>query len=148
MPERIIKDCIEQSFIPSHCKSYEGAGMREFMLECLCCLSGYSFSSRYSRMSPGWQSNSLQIASSVEKRIAFAFPVFRIERLAGVRSIFSASSLSEIFRFAIITSKFTIIGIVQVLIIRCLFFLASSTTKYSVCSVCNRHTYRSISIRY
>ena len=26
-----------QSFIPSHCKSYEGAGMREFMLECLCC---------------------------------------------------------------------------------------------------------------
>ena len=31
--------------------------------------------------------------------------------LAGVRSIFSAKSPSEIFRFAIITSKFTIIGI-------------------------------------
>ena len=37
VPEKIIKDCSMQSFIPSHCKSYEGAGMREFMLECLCC---------------------------------------------------------------------------------------------------------------
>lgn len=53
----------------------------------------------------------LQIASKVEKRMAFAFPVFSMERLAGVRSIFSAKSPSEIFRFAIITSKFTIIGI-------------------------------------
>ena len=45
--------------------------------------------------------------------MAFAFPVFNMERLAGVRSIFSAKSPSEIFRFAIITSKFTIIGIDQ-----------------------------------
>ena len=45
--------------------------------------------------------------------LLLAFPVFNMERLAGVRSIFSAKSPSEIFRFAIITSKFTIIGIDQ-----------------------------------
>ena len=66
-----------------------------------------------SKMSPGWHSSSLQMASNVEKRMAFAFPVFNMERLAGVRSIFSARSPSEIFRFAIITSRFTIIGMVQ-----------------------------------
>ncbi|WHZ06532.1 MAG: hypothetical protein OJF59_000285 [Cytophagales bacterium] len=44
-------------------------------------------------------------------RIAFAFPVFKIERLDHVRSTFSESSFKEIFRFAIITSKFTMIGI-------------------------------------
>jgi hypothetical protein len=32
--------------------------------------------------------------------MAFAFPVFNMERLAGVRSIFSAKSPSEIFRFS------------------------------------------------
>ena len=42
--------------------------------------------------------------------IAFALPVFRIERFDNVRSTLSESSFSEIFRFAIITSKFTIIG--------------------------------------
>ena len=68
-------------------------------------------STLYSNISPGWQSSSLQIASRVEKRMALAFPVFKIERFAGVRSILSASSPSEIFRFAIITSRFTIIGI-------------------------------------
>jgi hypothetical protein len=35
-------------------------------------------------MSPGWQSSSRQIASSVENRMAFAFPFLSIERLAGV----------------------------------------------------------------
>ena len=41
----------------------------------------YSFPSfRYSKMSPGWQSNALHIAS-VLKRIALAFPVFSIKRL-------------------------------------------------------------------
>ena len=71
----------------------------------------YYFSSlTYSRISPGWQSSALQIASKVLKRIAFAFPVFRIERFDNVRSTLSESSFSEIFRFAIITSKFTIIG--------------------------------------
>ena len=71
----------------------------------------YHPSSRNSRISPGWQSNSRQRASRVEKRTALAFPVFRMERLAGVRSILSANSPNEIFRFAIITSRFTIMGI-------------------------------------
>ena len=53
-----------------------------------------------------------QMASSVEKRIAFAFPVFNIERLAGVISIFSASSPREIFLRAIMMSRFTIIAII------------------------------------
>lgn len=76
-----------------------------------CKRSIYYFSSlTYSRISPGWQSSALQIASKVLKRIAFAFPVFRIERFDNVRSTLSESSFSEIFRFAIITSKFTIIG--------------------------------------
>jgi len=61
-------------------------------------------------MSPGWQSNALQIASKVLKRIAFALPVFKIERLDNVKSTLSESSFREIFRFAIITSKFTMIG--------------------------------------
>ena len=62
-------------------------------------------------MSPGWQSSALQIASRVENLIAFAFPVFRIDKLAAVIPIFSASSPDDIFLFASITSTFTIIGI-------------------------------------
>ena len=38
------------------------------------------------RMSPGWHESASQIASSVEKRMARAFPVLRIERLASVMS--------------------------------------------------------------
>jgi hypothetical protein len=63
-----------------------------------------------SRISAGWQSKVLQIASKVENRIAFALPVFKMERFAIVISNFSESSVSDIFRFAIITSKFTIMG--------------------------------------
>src|SRR6185295_17064281 len=70
----------------------------------------YSF--EYSNKSPGWQSNALQMASSVLNRTAFALPVLSIERLANVRSTFSESSFNDIFRLAIITSRFTIIGIV------------------------------------
>ena len=55
------------------------------------------------------QSNSLQIASSVVKRIALAFPVLRTERLAGVIPIRSASSPERIFFLASSTSKLTII---------------------------------------
>ena len=65
-------------------------------------------------MSPGWQSKALQIASKVLNQIAFALPVFKIERLDNVKSTLSESSFREIFRFAIMTSKFTIIGIVQI----------------------------------
>src|SRR5690606_1649890 len=80
--------------------------------EGLLTMSGAFLSSfKYSKISPGWQSNALQITSSVLNRIAFAFPVFKIERLDSVRSTLSESSFSEIFRFAIITSKFTIMGI-------------------------------------
>jgi len=42
--------------------------------------------------------------------MALALPVFSIERLASVKSTFSESSFNDIFRLAIITSKFTIIG--------------------------------------
>ena len=69
----------------------------------------------YSKISPGWQFKALQIASKVLNRIAFAFPVFRIERLDNVRSTLSESSFRETFRFAIITSKFTMIGIAKLL---------------------------------
>src|SRR5579862_2962220 len=62
-------------------------------------------------MSPGWQSSTLQIASKVEKRIAFALPVFKMERLDKVKSTFSDSSFSDIFLLAIITSRFTTIDI-------------------------------------
>lgn len=65
-------------------------------------------------MSPGWQFNALQIDSKVLNRIAFPFPVFKIERLDNVNSTLSESSFNDIFRFAIITSKFTIIGIAQI----------------------------------
>ncbi len=60
-------------------------------------------------MSPGWQSKTLQIASRVENRTAFALPVFSTERFAWVMPMRSASSPDEIFRRAIITSKFTTI---------------------------------------
>src|SRR4249919_2168045 len=49
-------------------------------------------------MSPGWQPNAPQIASSVEKRIARALPVFRMDRLASVMSTRVASSVSVIRR--------------------------------------------------
>src|SRR5262249_10599289 len=49
-------------------------------------------------MSPGWHESASQIASSVEKRIARALPVLRIERLASVIPIRSASSVSVIRR--------------------------------------------------
>src|SRR4030095_8492991 len=49
-------------------------------------------------MSPGWHDSASQIASSVEKRIARALPVLRIERLASVIPTRSASSVSVIRR--------------------------------------------------
>src|SRR3989344_3546561 len=63
-------------------------------------------------MSPGWQSNALQIASNVEKRIAFAFPFFKIERLAIVMPTLSVSSVTLIFLFANITSMLIIVAII------------------------------------
>src|SRR5207244_6924875 len=49
-------------------------------------------------MSPGWHESASQIASSVEKRIARALPVLRIERLASAMPIRSASAVSVIRR--------------------------------------------------
>ena len=61
-------------------------------------------------MSPGWQSSSLQMASSVENLIALALLFFNIERFDSVIPTLDASSDAPIFLFAIITSKFTTIG--------------------------------------
>src|SRR5262245_17301477 len=61
-------------------------------------------------MSAGWQSSALQIASRVEKRIAFALPFFRMERFAIVMPTLSESSVTLILRLASITSILTIMG--------------------------------------
>lgn len=45
--------------------------------------------------------------------MALAFPVFRMERFAVVIPTFLANSVLSIFRLASITSRFTIIGMVQ-----------------------------------
>ncbi len=72
----------------------------------------YFISFKNSNISPGWHSNTSQMASRVENRTALAFPVFKIERFAVVIPIFSANSLDRILRLANITSRFKIIGIV------------------------------------
>ena len=45
-------------------------------------------------MSPGWHSKTLQIASRVENLTALAFPVFNIDKLAGVTPTFSDNSFN------------------------------------------------------
>src|SRR5688572_28583552 len=62
-------------------------------------------------MSPGWHESASQIASSVEKRIARALPVLRIDKLASVISIRSSSSLSVIRRSWSTSSSLTAIAI-------------------------------------
>src|SRR4051812_36126105 len=64
-------------------------------------------------MSPGWQPRALQIASSVDNRIAFALPFLRIEMLAMVMPTFSARSVTLIFRLASITSMLMMIAILS-----------------------------------
>jgi len=51
------------------------------------------------------------MAARVLKRMAFAFPVFKIDKLESVIPTLADSSFNDIFFFAIITSKLTIIGI-------------------------------------
>src|ERR1017187_6448004 len=63
-------------------------------------------------MSPGWQSSVLQIASSVEKRTARAFPVLRIDRLARVISTASDNSGSDMRRRSNISSSLTAMGMI------------------------------------
>src|SRR5882672_1463984 len=62
-------------------------------------------------MSPGWQESAWQIVSSVEKRIARALPVLRIERLASVIPTRSARSVSVIRRSWSRSSSLTAIAI-------------------------------------
>src|SRR3954465_843933 len=61
-------------------------------------------------MSPGWQESAPQIALSVEKRIARALPVLRIERLASVMSTRSASSVSVMRRSCSTASRLTMMA--------------------------------------
>ena len=65
---------------------------------------------RCSIMSPGWQSNTSQIASSVEKRMARDLPVLSFERFTTETPTLSASSERVIRRRASIMSRFEIIA--------------------------------------
>lgn len=60
----------------------------------------------YSSRSPGWQSRISQRESRVENLKAFALWFLKFETFAIVMPSLSASSVSDIFLFAIITSRF------------------------------------------
>ena len=64
----------------------------------------------YSKISPGWHLSALQMASRVERRMAFALPFFNTEIFAIVMPTFSASSVTLIFRFANMTSMLIMIA--------------------------------------
>src|SRR5690606_37811290 len=97
-------------------------------------IKGYtSLSLLYSKISPGWQSNALQIASKVEKRIAFALPFFNIEIFAIVLPTFSESSVTLIFRFANITSRFTIMAIISPQTVKSFSVFISTASCNSLC---------------
>lgn len=66
---------------------------------------GSSAPGTYANKSPGVQSSSRQIAASVENRMARAFPLLRIDKLAIVMPVRSASVLSIILRCARTTSR-------------------------------------------
>src|ERR1017187_7887205 len=74
-------------------------------------VSSFGPSGRNSKSSPGWQLRCWQMASSVEKRMALALPVLRMDRFCGVMSTASARSLSRILRWARTTSRLTMMGI-------------------------------------
>src|SRR5262245_20982298 len=61
-------------------------------------------------MSPGWHDSAAQMASSVEKRIARALPVFRIDRFTIVMPTRSASSVSVMRRACSRSSSLTVIA--------------------------------------
>jgi hypothetical protein len=62
-------------------------------------------------MSPGWHLSASQMSAKVLKRIAFAFPVFKIDKLETVSPTLSDNSFNDILRLAIITSSCTRIAI-------------------------------------
>ena len=84
----------------------EWNGMEIFGLRCRVRIKFYL----YSKISPGWHSSALQIASRVDIRIAFALPFFKTEMLAIVIPTLSASAVTLIFRFANMTSMLTMIA--------------------------------------
>src|SRR5690349_19222350 len=68
---------------------------------------GYFSSRAYSSRSPGWHFSSRHNASSVEKRMAFALFVLRIDRLTMVTSTRSASSVRVMLRSSNTRSRLT-----------------------------------------
>ncbi len=64
-----------------------------------------------SRISPGWQSRTSQMASSVESLMALTFPVLSLERLTLVIPTLLESSTRVIFLSSMTRSKRMIIGI-------------------------------------
>ena len=99
-------DCLLFRAMPNRLLSDPGCSPKSTRTDNWCQSSSSSLNSK---ISPGWQLSSIQIALSVENRIAFALPVFKMDKFAFVMPTLSESSLSDIFRFAIITSRFTII---------------------------------------
>src|SRR5215469_14041297 len=87
----------------------------------------------HSIRSPGWQLSSRQSASSVEKRMARALFVFRIERLAIVKPILSASSVSVMLLSSSRWSSFIRIGMTRSLDGERLFFVESRSCSEDLC---------------
>ena len=69
----------------------------------------YSPPFSYSNISPGWQSNTSQIASNVEKRIALILPVLILDKFTLDTPTFSDNSFKLIFRSAMTLSNHKII---------------------------------------
>ena len=67
----------------------------------------------YTKISPGWQSSTSQIASRVENRMAFTLPVFSLERFTFAIPTLLDNSFNDIFRSDITRLSLRIIGIVH-----------------------------------
>jgi hypothetical protein len=83
-------------------------------------------------MSPGWHSSAAHMASRLENLTALALLVFKIERFVTEMFVRADSSLRLILRFAIITSRFTII--IRITVRFCLVFdylILSTTARFS-----------------
>ena len=97
-------------------------------------------------MSAGWHSNILQMVSKVLNLMAFAFPVFKMERLDKVNPTLSESSFSDILRLAITTSRFTTIAMVLnsqiVFILNFHSFIKNSCNNVNHCS----HSYKCLAV--
>jgi len=107
----------QKKFLETICVNPRNLRTKSFSIRVYLCPSVIEtfflleVSGRNSRISPGWQSSVSQIASSVEKRMALALPVLRMDRFCGVMSTALAKSFSRILRCARTTSKLTMMGI-------------------------------------